>query len=339
MNASVMDGVTAHRPLRVVALGGGTGLPAVLSGLAAHPEVSLTAVVAMSDDGGSSGRLRRWQGLPPPGDVRNCLVALAGEGQPLGRLFQYRFRGSGALRGHALGNLVIAGATERTGDFLAAVEVAGNWLGTRGRVLPCTLEPVQLVAQREGALPVRGQRWLARGRGRVRRVWLDPPGVAPAPGVLRALEAADVIVLGPGSLYSSVLPPLLVEGVAESIQSSRALRVWVGNLVTQRGETEGMDAAAHVRAVVAHAGAVVDVALLHGDPLPAELEARYARRGVGGLLAHRRSLRAECVVPHFRELLAPGLRARHDPRRLAEAVLELAAGWGGRGACGEGGQG
>ena len=147
MRTPVMDVAPAQGPLRVVALGGGTGLPAVLSGLALHPEVELTAVVTMSDDGGSSGRLRRWQGLPPPGDVRNCLVALAGEAQPLGRLFQYRFKGAGALRGHALGNLVIAGVTERTGDFLAAVEVAGNWLGSRGRVLPCTLEPVQLVAQ------------------------------------------------------------------------------------------------------------------------------------------------------------------------------------------------
>ena len=308
----------------MVAVGGGTGLPTVLAGLAEHPEVSLTAVVTMSDDGGSSGRLRRARGLPPPGDVRNCLVALAGAGQPLGRLFQHRFRGPGALRGHSLGNLVLAGATERTGDFLAAVEVAGNCLGSRGRVLPCTLDPVQLVAQREGNPPVRGQRWLARGRGRVRRVWLEPRDAVTAPGVLRALVAADVIVLGPGSLYSSVLPPLLVEGVAEAIQSSRALRIWVGNLVTQPGETEGMDAADHVRAVHAHAGAVLDVALLHGAPLPADLQDRYERDGAGALALDRRALRSECVVPHLRDLVAPGPRARHEPRKLAAAVLELA---------------
>lgn len=331
MNTLVSGAPPLQRPLSVVAVGGGTGLPAVLSGLSAHPQVSLTAVVAMSDDGGSSGRLRRRQGLPPPGDVRNCLVALAGADEPLGRLFQYRFRGQGALRGHALGNLVLAGVTERTGDFLEAVEVAGNWLGIRGRVLPCTLDPVQLVAQRRGELPVRGQRWLARGRGRVRRAWLEPRDVTPAPGVLRSLSTADVIILGPGSLYSSVLPPLLVDGVAEAIQAARALRIWVGNLVTQRGETEGMDAADHVRAVTAHAGAVVDVALLHGKPLPTSLVSRYAQRGGGVLEINRRALRAQCVVPHFRDLLGPGVRARHDPCRLGEAVLELAERWRGAG--------
>ena len=312
-----------ERHLNVVALGGGTGLPVVLRGLVAHPEVQLTAVVAMSDDGGSSGRLRRTRGGLPPGDVRNCLAALASEASPLAPLFQHRFGGNGPLRGHALGNLLLAAEAERSGNFLAAVARVGLILQSRGRVLPCTLEPVELVAWRESGPPVLGQRWLSRGEGRVARVELAPHSPAPTPGVLGLLEMADLVVLGPGSLFSSVLPPLLVSGVAEALARSRALKVWVANLVTQRGETCGMDAADHLRALRVHVGDLVDVALLNDRPLPAWTQDHYARSGGLSLEWDEVRLRDQGVIPCAVDLLREGPRARHCPAKVARALLAL----------------
>ena len=312
------------RRLQVVALGGGTGLPVVLRGLVEHPEVQLAAVVAMSDDGGSSGRLRRTRGGLPPGDVRNCLAALASEDAPLAPLFQHRFGGSGALRGHALGNLLLAAEAERSGDFLAAVARVALLLKSRGRVLPCTLEPVELLAFRDSGPPVLGQRWLSRGTGRVVRVELSPSLPVPAPGVLSLIQSADLVVLGPGSLFSSVLPPLLVAGVAAALARSRALKVWVANLVTQRGETCGMDAADHLAALKAHAGEVVDVALVNDRPLSVGTQDLYARSGGLALDWDEAGLRDHGVVPCAVDLLREGPRARHCPAKVARALMALA---------------
>src|SRR5262249_43568568 len=208
----------AVRPLRVVALGGGTGLPVVLRGLAPRVRprdgrrgLELTAVVAMSDDGGSSGRLRRTRGVLPPGDVRNCLVALASSRGALAEVLQFRFGGRGSLAGHALGNLLLAALAEMHGDFLQAVRAASRLLEARGTVLPSTVDPVQLVAELEDGRRVLGERHLARAGTRVRRVSLHPLRPTPADGVLEAIAAADLVTLGPGSLYSSVLPNLLVD--------------------------------------------------------------------------------------------------------------------------------
>ncbi len=229
--------------------------------------MELTAVVAMSDDGGSSGRLRRTRGLLPPGDLRNCLVALAGSRGPLADVLQHRFGGRGSLAGHALGNLLLAALAEMHGDFLEAIRSAARLLDARGTVLPSTLDPVQLVAELEDGRRLVGEHHLTRLGARVRRVFLHPLRPAPAEGVLEAIASADLVTLGPGSLYSSVLPNLLVDGVSEALRTTRARRVLVANLMTEPGETGGMTAVDHVRAVLEHAGPVVDVALLNSAPL------------------------------------------------------------------------
>ena len=325
----------AARALRVVALGGGTGLPVVLRGLARHvcprkgrPGVDLTAVVAMSDDGGSSGRLRRTRGLLPPGDVRNCLVALASARGPLADVLQHRFGGQGSLAGHALGNLLLAALTEMHGDFLQAVRSVSRLLDSRGTVLPSTLERVQLVAELEDGRRLLGERLLCRAGSRVRRVSLRPRRPAPADGVLEAIASADLVTLGPGSLYSSVLPNLLVDGVAEALRTTPARRVLVANLMTEPGETGGMGAVDHVRAVLEHAGPVVDVVLLNREPLGRSRLDRYARTGADPVQADLDRIRALGVVPVEADLLKDGPRLRHDARKLGQALLAVVPGQG-----------
>ncbi len=323
------------RPLRVAALGGGTGLPVVLRGLArrARPRngragIEITAVVAMSDDGGSSGRLRRTRGLLPPGDVRNCLVALSGSPGALADVLQHRFGGRGSLAGHALGNLLLAALAEMHGDFLQAIRTASRLLDTRGTVLPSTVDPVQLAAELEDGRRVLGERHLAGAGTRVRRVFLHPVRPAPADGVLEAIASADLVTLGPGSLYSSVLPNLLVDGVAEALQATRARRVLVANLMTEPGETGGMSAVDHVRAVLEHAGPVVDVVLLNSAPLGGARLGRYALTGAEPVAIDLDRLRALGAVPVQADLLRAGPRLRHDARKLRKALLSVVSGQG-----------
>ncbi|HEY0839861.1 MAG TPA: gluconeogenesis factor YvcK family protein [Vulgatibacter sp.] len=320
--------------LRVVAIGGGTGLPAVLGGLArfsrrgaAGKRVEITAVVAASDDGGSSGRLRRENGVLPPGDVRNCLIALADDhSRSLARLFRYRFGQGRGLRGHSLGNLLLTALTSLEGDFLAAIGRAERMLRCQGRVLPATLEPVRLVGVLEDGGRVEGERnFVGERQSRIARVELLPRAPSPAPGVLDAIRAADVIVLGPGSLYSSVITNLLVDGVADAIRESRALRILVQNLMTEPGETSGLDAVAHVEAVLRHGGKVADVLLVDGRPKVAnELLRGYARKGQHPVQLDSRKVLAHGLVPVEADLIAAGARVRHDPDKLAAAVIGLA---------------
>ena len=320
--------------LRVVCIGGGTGLPAMLTGLArlarkggSLPSIDLTAIVAVSDDGGSSGRLRREQGILPPGDVRNCLVALAdGRHRALARLFQYRFGAGRGLKGHALGNLLLSALHSLEGDFLGAIRRAEGLLECAGHVLPATLEPVQLLGLLEDGSEIRGERKFDRPRSTtISRVELLPRAPRATAGVIEAIRAADVVVLGPGSLYSSVIPNLLVRGVAEALRETSALRVLVQNLMTQAGETDGLDAAGHVRAVQAHAGDVIDVLLV--DPLEElqpVLRTGYASRGQRPVFFDRRAVAALGVLPLEADLLARGRRVRHDPEKAAAAVLGIA---------------
>lgn len=320
--------------LRVVCIGGGTGLPTILSGFArlgrrggTLPLLDLTAVVAVSDDGGSSGRLRREQDVLPPGDIRNCLVALADRRhRSLARLFQYRFGRGRGLKGHALGNLLLTALTSLEGDFLAGIRRAEALLQCRGRVLPATLEKVQLLGLLEDGSEILGERRFERPRrATIRRVELVPRGAAATPGVVEAIRTADLIVLGPGSLYSSVIPNLLVDGVAEALRETAALRVLVQNLMTQRGETDGMDAAAHLRAVQAHAGDVVDVLLV--DPLEGILpvqRAGYQLHGQRPVAFDRRAVAALGALPLEADLVARRRRIRHDAEKVAAAILGLA---------------
>jgi uncharacterized cofD-like protein len=316
-------------PLRVVAAGGGTGLPRVLAGLAAgvDPEedrpVEVTAIVTTADDGGSSGALRRAYGLPAAGDVRNCLVALSAGANPLAAVFQHRFEGADGLAGHAVGNLVLAALAQRLGDFGRAVAAAGALLGARGRVLPASDRPVHLVARLEDGRLVRGETSIARAGGRIEEVRLARPADAPREAI-EAVLSADVVVLGPGSLYSSVLASLVARGMPEALRATAATRVLVVNLLTQPGETDGYSASDHLRAVKRHLGDVVDVALVHRGPLPGPIAATHAAEGAGPVEVDRAELEALGAVPVLLDLLAPGDLARHDPHKLARALLAIA---------------
>lgn len=319
------------RPTRLVCIGGGTGLPVVLRGLArkalpsrGNPGVDLTAIVAMSDDGGSSGRLRRLRGLLPPGDVRNCLVAMSREKSGLRKLFQHRFDGARGIGGHAMGNLVLAALTELKGDFLQAVDASARLLEAKGRVLPCTLAPTNLVAELDDSTQVFGERNIARARRPVRRVSLEPQLPPPSVGVIEAIHNADLITIGPGSLYSSVLPNLLVDGVAEALRDTRALKVLISNLMTQPGETDGMDCVDHTRAVIEHVGPVVDVVLVNARLPAPDLLGTYARKHQLPVAVDRRKLIELGVIPVEADLLKEGRRIRHDSRKLARCLLRLA---------------
>ena len=322
-------GAALGRPIRVVAAGGGTGLPRVLAGLAAgvEPEedrqVEVTAIVTTADDGGSSGALRRAYGVPAAGDVRNCLVALAEGANPLAAVFQHRFDGQDGLAGHTVGNLVLTALAQRLGDFSAAVAAAAALLGVRGRVLPASDGPVDLVARMADGRVVRGETRIARAGGRVAELRLARPAAAPSAAV-EAVLGADVVVLGPGSLYSSVLASLVARGMPEALRATSATRVLVVNLLTQRGETDGYRASDHLRAVRDHLGNVVDVALIHRGPLPGAVAAAHAGEGAHPVAADCAELEALGAVPVVLDLLAPGPIARHDPGKLARALLAIA---------------
>lgn len=275
------------RSLRITVLGGGTGLSCLLSGLKAHTD-RLTAIVTMTDEGGSSGRLRRSWGIPPPGDLRSCLVALAQDDTLLSRLFRYRFptrsQAEDSLGGHSFGNLFLTALTAVTGGVDRATAAAGHVLAIRGRVLPASLEPVRLSATLSDGRRVLGETKISRSSRPIRRVRLIPASPKPSHGVLESLRDADIILMGPGSLYTSVIPPLLVEDVAEALAESLALKMYVCNLMTQPGETDDYSALDHLDAILDHVKtrsgrSPIDAMLVNNAPFPESMLRRYARHG------------------------------------------------------------
>jgi len=258
-----VDTITTHRRRergpRVVAIGGGHGLAMLLRGLKAYTN-RLTAVVTVADDGGSSGRLRETLGIIPPGDIRNCLAALSDDETMMTQLFQYRFRnGGGGLDGHSFGNLFISALSEITGSFEDAIAESGRVLAVHGRVLPSSLQDVHLMAEvvqpdRQHEVRVEGESHIGEEKGLIKRVWLQPEKPAAYPKVIRALLSADLILIGPGSLYTSILPNLLVPDIAAAIRTSQAVKVYVCNVATQVGETDGFSCDDHVRAIEDHGG-------------------------------------------------------------------------------------
>jgi len=312
------------RGRRVVVVGGGTGLSTLLRGLKAYTE-NITAVVTVFDDGGSSGRLRRELGILPPGDIRDCLVALA-ESEPLmTQLFEYRFQG-GALEGHAFGNLFIASLAGVTGDLENAVRQTSKVLNIKGRVLPSAVEDVVLVAEFTDGTVVEGESQITKAGRRIRRVALKPADVAPAPEVLAAIADAELIVLGPGSLYTSVIPNLLVRGVADAVRANRsATRLYVCNVMTQPGETDGYAASDHVRALQQLvAPDIVTHALVNTQP-PRQraLLARYEGEGAHPVAADLDAVRQLGVTPIAAALISEEDVVRHDPEALARALVRL----------------
>ena len=324
------------RPPRVVAIGGGTGLPVLLRGLRSmmFPPGQgmppswrrdlLTALVTVADDGGSSGRLRRAYGVLAPGDIRNCLVALA-ENTQAAAMFDFRFEGSDGVAGHNLGNLILTALSHLEGRFPEAVERAGEILGIRGRVLPATDSDVRLLAELADGSRVEGESRIAAARRRIRRVRLVPAAAAALPQARAAIADAELVVIGPGSLYTSLIPVLLVRGIAEAIRRSGARVLLVMNLMTEPGETDGMTAADHVRALRRHApGLPIDDVLLAASPISPRVLAAYAACGAEPVAADLHALRALGCRPVRQRMVTARGRIRHEPRRLAAAVLGAA---------------
>ena len=334
------------RPVRIVALGGGTGLSMVLRGLKdfvefrttpragsgnaprdaksqIRPISDLVAIVAVTDDGGSSGRLRREYSVLPPGDIRNCMVALSKDEHLLGKLFQYRFPAGRGLAGHSFGNLFLTALTNVTGDFPEAVRVSSRVLAIRGRIFPSTAQNVTLEAKLDGGKLVKGETNISRSRHRIVSVNLVPKRVKPLAEALDAIRKADLILVGPGSLYTSLIPNLLVDGVADAIHKSKATCVYIANLMTQPGETQHYSVADHVNAIYEHSRAgLFDFVVINRMAIPAKILKRYRAEG------------AEPVQPSAAELKRMGIRyitgdlahnqrvVRHDQHKLTRLLME-----------------
>jgi len=309
---------------RIVAIGGGTGLSVLLSGLKQHSS-NLTAVVTVADDGGSSGLLRSGLGVLPPGDIRSCLVALADDESLMSRLFQYRFPQEGGLQGHSFGNLFVAALAEVTGDFERAVQESTTVLNVRGRVLPATLQSVTLHAELQGGERVAGESSITASERLPRRVWLDPGRPRALPQALEAIATADLVVLGPGSVYTSIVPNLLIPDVREALKRSRARVVYVCNVMTQPGETDGYTAADHLGVLCRHGAAgLIDDVLVNDTAVSRDLAAAYQAEGAVPVVADDQALAALGVRVVHARLAHEGDFFRHDSARLAEAVLRLA---------------
>jgi uncharacterized cofD-like protein len=339
-------------PPRVVAIGGGTGLPNVLRGLRPllyggieqerdfAPRDRLVAIVATSDDGGSSGRLRAAFNIIPPGDIRNCLAALSDNHALIADVFQYRFDTGEGLNGHALGNLVLTALADVMNDFPRAVEIAARMVGACGTVLPATSEVVTLVGEFEDGRVLSGETAISSAGGRIARVSLLPERPRFVPESCEVIRRADVVVAGPGSLYTSILPPLLVPQVAEAVRRSSARRVLVANLMSEPGETDGYSVLDHVLTIERHLGAqLFDYVIYNTAPVPDPLAAGYAERGARPIVTGAFELSAldklgvqPIGVPLVSE--HPAGKIRHHPERLAAAITALAQGklgaWRGR---------
>jgi uncharacterized cofD-like protein len=320
-------------PLRVVVIGGGSGLSAVLQGLKhfarpVEPAVAamdITAIVTVTDDGGSSGRLRREFDVLPPGDIRNCMVALSEDSALLSRLFQYRFSAGRGLKGHSFGNLFLMALTHIMGDFPEAVRVSSEVLKIAGRIYPSTTANVALEATLADGARVVGETRISRTRQPIRRVRLIPRKAPPLAAALAAIAEADVITLGPGSLFTSVVPNLLVEGVAAAIQRSPAACAYFVNLMSQPGETTGFLASDHIRAIHRHAGRkFLDYAVINTRPITSAVKKRYAREAAKPVEND-----LDAILRLGVKILAGGLaqrgdKVRHEPLAAAAVVMKLA---------------
>lgn len=329
------------RGLRVVAIGGGTGLSTLLKGLKWYvnpsadrpgspepgkPEISdLSAVVTVSDDGGSSGRLRKEFNMLPPGDVRNCIVALSEDEALLSRLFQHRFSKGSGLEGHSFGNLFLTALTSITSDFSEAVRLSSEILVTRGHIYPATTSNVELEALMDDGTRVRGETKITASKGRIKELFLVPPDVEPLPQTLDAIARADLITIGPGSLFTSLIPNLLVRGIVKAIVSSGATKVYICNLMTQANESLGRSAADHIRALNEHAQArIFDYALLNSASISEQLNAKYALEGAAQVVVDEEAIRELGVIPVLGDYLDEREVARHDTARIAQDLMELA---------------
>ena len=312
---------------KIVTIGGGTGLSTLLSGLKKFTR-NITAVVAVTDEGGSSGRLRQEWGVLPPGDIRNCIVALAENDSSLNSLLNFRFD-RGELKGHNLGNLILLATTEMMGDFQRAVEELNKLLAIRGQVLPVTTETVTLKGQTEDGSLISGELQISDNGSKLAKLWIEPSNATPLDGVRKAILSADVIVLGPGSLFTSVLPNLLLKEVALLLKESSAPIIYVANLVTQPRETEGMNILSHVDWIASVLGRVPDYVLANQSPVPDEFLTSYSRIGAEPLYLSDReqkyleSLGTTVVFGDF-AAIKNGKYLRHNAQNLSDKIISIA---------------
>lgn len=316
----------------LVAIGGGTGLSTLLAGLKQRVGRSdarlwidnLSAIVTVSDDGGSSGRLRDELQMLPPGDIRNCIVALSEDSKILSKLFRHRFSGDGELGGHSFGNLFLAALTEVTGDFTEAVRLSSEILASKGHIYPATISDVRLVAELDDGSLVSGETQISKSAQGIRRLRLEPEQCLPLPQVLRAIRAADIITVGPGSLYTSILPNLLVSQVARVIGQTSATKIFINNLMTQPGETDGYTARAHLETIRQYAPDIhFDFVIVNDRRISQEQAERYAAEGayqigIDDPIDDALDQKTEIVRA---DLLDDGEKVRHNSDRLAQVVL------------------
>jgi len=322
----IVDVIYSRQHLRrgpkIVVIGGGTGLSTLLRGLKNYT-MNLTAIVTVADDGGSSGRLRNEMGILPPGDIRNCLVALSDTENIMEKLFSYRFD-TGTLKGHSLGNLFLAGMADTFGDFQKGIENVSKVFALRGSVYPSALEQVVLSAELVDGTFVKGETQVRDTTGRIKRVYLEPEDCKAPPEALKALEEADLVVLGPGSLYTSVLPNLLVKDIREKLKELDVPCIYVCNIMTEPGETDEFDVVDHLQALIDHIGAgIVDVVVANKQEISKELLERYAQEGSYPVRGNAASVEWLGVKYVEEDLLQEGETIRHDPDRLARILLRL----------------
>lgn len=323
----LVDMIYEHRRLdkgpNITVVGGGTGLSVLLRGM---KEVTrnVTAVVTVADDGGSSGRLREEFNVIPPGDLRNCLVALADTEPMMEKLFQYRFTGNSDLAGHSFGNLFITAMTEVTGDIEQALKESSRVLAVKGRVFPATTAKVCLSATMDDGSVVDGESQIPLVHKRIKRVHIFPRQVEAVPSTLKAIREAEVIVLGPGSLYTSVIPNLLVEDIAKEIRESSAIKIYICNVMTQPGETDDYTASMHVRALIEHGGnGIVDYVLVNNKPISQEMQEYYAREGQYPVLVDENAIEDLGVKCFKSDIIDDSQMIHHDSLKLAHQVMEI----------------
>lgn len=311
-----------NKGAKVVAIGGGTGLSMLLKGIKKYTN-NITAVVTVGDDGGSSGRLREEMGILPPGDIRNCIAALADDENMITELFQYRFKNGEGLEGHSFGNLFLTALCAITGNMVKAVKESSNVLNIRGVVLPATLDDMKLAAEFDDGTIVKGESNIPEAHKRIKRLFTEPEVCKALPEVLTAIADADLIILGPGSLYTSVIPNLLVSGIVEAIMASRAKKIYVCNIMTQPGETDDYSVASHVNALLNHAkGRKIIDAVLVNDSLPDNISEGYAKSGSIPVRLDMENLAPTGVTVVSQKLIQENKEGlvRHSSHRVARAV-------------------
>ncbi len=309
----------------IVVIGGGTGLSTLLRGLKDYSS-NITAIVTVADDGGSSGRIREQLGILPPGDVRNTLVALADTEPLMEKLFQYRFSWGEGLSGHSFGNLFIAAMTDITGDFEIAIREFSKVLAVRGRVIPSTLDAVTLKAKYTDGTEMSGESKIPQEGKRIKRITLEPVDAEALPEALEILETADLVVLGPGSLYTSLIPNLLVRPISEALATTKAPRIYVCNVMTQPGETDGMNASDHISAILQHTGGamIMDYVLVNSARISGEQARKYQEQNAHAVRYDLDGLRKLGVTPIARPLLGRFNLVRHDSHVLAREIMKQA---------------